>query len=439
MIIHIGAILYLASWTASDAARAIWDAAVWRNRLFGISAAAISDMNLDGVGEVAVGLLEGSAGQGKLLILSGKAGASIATIEGPRGHSWFGYSLAVVPEAARTSSATGSSLLVGSPREKDRSECAAFVVSCSDSSILAKFTPRDDETQFGEWVAVCASAKSTASTTFVVHARHADKSGEKKLDEPTSHDSTRSTAHRLVCFAIDGQRKREIELPMPIEMGLGVRALWQVADLDGAGEQDVCVAWQGGITAVSIETGRVLWTCTPSLAESPVQLGLCNTPDSDHDGIDDMWVSHPFTGLGAAGGTLNLISGKSGRVLRALTPKINGELGSAMALIPNSSNTAIVACNPDAPWNLLTRVSLEGTATTTLTDFLQSSDLPDLNWGLSTCGDVDKDGQPDILIQRFTRKAMGNVEQGVAVVSSTTGKLLWSSYLRDNIALERAK
>jgi hypothetical protein len=211
------------------------------------------------------------------------------------------------------------------------------------------------------------------------------------------------------------------------QLGTGVES---AGDVDGDGSQDVIAGapYSGRTYVYSGKDGHVLFTLRAENDSDGFGQHVSTAGDVDHDGHADFIVGAPSNGAGGQNaGRAYVYSGKDGHVLLTLTGERAGDaFGSTVAGYTDSRRTFLVVGAPSAGSGKVGRTYVyEGLSKKP--KFIIESDSTGRALGamfVSVAGDVNGDGVPDIYASDFTNGAKGASTGRIYVHSGRDGKRL---------------
>jgi len=211
------------------------------------------------------------------------------------------------------------------------------------------------------------------------------------------------------------------------QLGIGIEA---AGDVNRDGVPDVVASAPGAGSAYvySGADGHVLLSVTAEKQSDAFGRHVAGVGDIDHDGYADVIVGAPANGAGGDGaGRAYVYSGKDGRVLLTLTGEAaHDAFGSAVAGSTRGKKSFLIVGAPGAGPKHAGRTYVY-TSLTTRPAFVVDADDTGNALGamfLSTVGDVDHDGVPDIYISDFSNAAKGPQTGRIYVHSGYDGKRL---------------
>jgi len=211
------------------------------------------------------------------------------------------------------------------------------------------------------------------------------------------------------------------------QLGIGIEA---AGDVNRDGVPDVVASAPGADSAYvySGADGHVLLSVTAEKQSDAFGRHVAGVGDIDHDGYADVIVGAPANGAGGDGaGRAYVYSGKDGRVLLTLTGEAaHDAFGSAVAGSTRGKKSFLIVGAPGAGPKHAGRTYVY-TSLTTRPAFVVDADDTGNALGamfLSTVGDVDHDGVPDIYISDFSNAAKGPQTGRIYVHSGYDGKRL---------------
>ena len=210
-------------------------------------------------------------------------------------------------------------------------------------------------------------------------------------------------------------------------LGSGIEA---AGDTNRDGVPDVVASAPGAGKAYvySGKDGRVLLTMTAEQAADGFGRHVSGVGDLNGDGYADVIVGAPANGAGGEGaGRAYVYSGKDGRLLLTLTGEAaHDAFGSAVAGSPGRQESFLIVGAPGAgPRHAGRTYVYKGL--TQKPAFVIDADETGAALGamfLSTVGDVNHDGVPDIYASDFSNAAKGPSTGRIYVHSGTDGRRL---------------
>ena len=182
--------------------------------------------------------------------------------------------------------------------------------------------------------------------------------------------------------------------------------------------------------------GKLLYTVQPPQHQLGAGFGWAVTPlgDLNGDGVPDFGVG-AFAQEGA--GRVFLFSGHDGKLLRTLTPPAGSfTFGWSVASIPDLNKDGLQDILVGAPYTNVGKNSVQGQAYVFSSKdgaLLYTLDNPQpiagatFGWRITTAGDLNKDGIPDILVGAPYQDVDKVIAQGAAFAfSGANGQLLFS-------------
>ncbi|HEY1911226.1 MAG TPA: FG-GAP-like repeat-containing protein [Vicinamibacterales bacterium] len=211
------------------------------------------------------------------------------------------------------------------------------------------------------------------------------------------------------------------------QLGTGVEA---AGDTNGDGVPDVIASAPGAGKAFiySGRDGRMLQTMTAENKADSFGQHASGVGDINHDGYADVIVGAPANGAhGKNAGRAYVYSGKDGRLLLTLNGGSAGDgFGSAVAGSTSGSQSFLIVGAPAAGAKHAGRTYVyKGLSSTPA--FVIDADDTGAALGamfLSTVGDINHDGVPDIFVSDFSNGAKGPSTGRVYVHSGTDGRRL---------------
>ena len=211
------------------------------------------------------------------------------------------------------------------------------------------------------------------------------------------------------------------------QLGTGVES---AGDVDGDGTQDVIAGapYSGRAYIYSGRDGHVLFTLRAENDSDSFGVHVSTAGDVDHDGHADFIVGAPTNGFGGRNaGRAYVYSGKDGHILLTLTGERDGDgFGSTVAGYTDAKRTFIVVGAPSAGSGKVGRTYVyEGLSKKP--KFIIESDSTGRALGamfVSVAGDVNGDGVPDIYASDYTNGAKGPSTGRIYVHSGKDGKRL---------------
>ncbi len=296
---------------SSRTGKMLWSANGHAGEHLGTGVEAAGDTNGDGVPDV---VASGPAG-GKAYIFSGQDGHVLQTFSGEKSDDNFGQHSSGAGDVNHDGYAD---LIVGAPNNDGGGADAgrAYVYSGKDGHLLLTLTGERAGDKFGSTVAGWANRKRLF---LVVGAPGA---------------GPRHTGRTYVYDSLSGKPKFNIESD---ETGnaLGMMFVSVVGDVDGDKVPDIYASdWSnaakgrstGRIYVHSGATGKRLLTLTGETAGEGFGTSPSEAGDVDHDGRADLAIgAWQYAGAAPSGGRIYLYSGKSGKLLKTFTSRINGD------------------------------------------------------------------------------------------------------------------
>ena len=228
-----------------------------------------------------------------------------------------------------------------------------------------------------------------------------------------------STRRGALLWSVDGRPGDQL--------GSGVEAAGD-ANHDGVPDVIASAPGAGKAYVYSGKDGRVLQTFTAEQTSDSFGQHVSGVGDIDGDGYADVIVGAPGNGAGGEGaGRAYVYSGKDGRVLLTLTgAAAHDAFGSAVAGSRSKGGSFLIVGAPKAGPRHTGRVYVyKGLSSRPA--FVVESDETGTALGamfLSTVGDVNHDGVPDIYASDFTNSAKGPSTGRIYVHSGADGRRL---------------
>jgi FG-GAP repeat protein/VCBS repeat protein len=211
------------------------------------------------------------------------------------------------------------------------------------------------------------------------------------------------------------------------QLGIGVEAAGD-ANRDGVPDVIASAPGAGKAFIYSGTDGRVLTTLTAEHQSDSFGRHVSGVGDVNGDGYADVIVGAPGNGAGGDGaGRAYVYSGKDGRVLLTLTGEAaHDAFGSAVAGSTHGKRTFLIVGAPGAGVRHAGRTYVYTSLTTRPAFVIDADDTGNALGAmfLSTVGDVDHDGVPDIYASDFSNGAKGPSTGRVYVHSGANGKRL---------------
>jgi len=313
---------------------------------FGFSVAFVGDINGDGVADLAVGAPGtdpgGMVDAGSLYLFSGATGGLLRRIDGTFTEEAFGFAVA----AAGDIDGDGiPDILVGAPGPNG-SPGQAFVISGADGSILRTFTGAAAGDQFGWAVAGVADVDGDGIPDLLIGAPSADPGA--LTDAGSAYLYSGGTGALIMQF--DGTVAGNA-------LGFAVSS---PGDVNGDGFPDLLLGASQASPGGRAEAGQALLISGkppyPTLltldgATAGDGLGWFVAPagDFDGDGVPDLLVGAP--GVAPSAGSLLIVSGATGLILRQIDGMAPGEslgVSAAAADLNLDGRPDLVVGAPDA-------------------------------------------------------------------------------------------
>ncbi len=328
-----GALLYVVRGPA-DALKVGWYASG-----AGPALASVGDWNADGAGDFAIGWSYADStavDSGRVDVVSGRDGRTLASWGGLEHYDRFGFSLASMGDidgdgvsdlAAGAVPARGTG--PAAPEILHRTRSGYVRILSAKGGILRTIHPYDGSSSFGFSVAPFReSADPKSPVQLLVGQPHDDYARSIVTRWDCGTGKAVQFVPRPDLDAWDGGYARKHITPAPeqTEPSLGTRLL-AVPDRDGDGKADILVTEPKSFLhdvpagVVSSATGRPIGMITLDGVSAPashVGIGLCPTGDLDGDNVEDFAISGGSArcGGGDCVGTVLLVSGKTLKVIR---------------------------------------------------------------------------------------------------------------------------
>lgn len=350
-------------------------------RGFGTVLAPAGDLDGDGSGDLLVGapqLSHGAIqGPGRVLIVSGADGHTLATLHGDLAGEAFGSAVALLSDLDGDGR---PEVLVGAPRHDEYAINAgvARVHSSKDGSLLMFKRSRQDEPEPLQILG----------------------------EEPFGY------------------------------LGTSVAAS---SDLDGDGVDDFLVggpsdptqdALPGQVVVVSGSNGDVLARHWGDSSAERFGQALASVPDRDGDGADDIAVSAPgaLDDDGTPAGRVLLISARSGKVLLQLRGRAGERFGSSLAIVDDIDGDDVFellvgapGATPNGPESGSAYL-LSGADGAILGSYHGAAAYDQFGFAVAAPGDVDGDGQADLLVGSHGADPGGYGSGGARMISAVDGR-----------------
>jgi hypothetical protein len=211
------------------------------------------------------------------------------------------------------------------------------------------------------------------------------------------------------------------------QLGIGIEA---AGDVNRDGVPDVVASAPGAGKAYvySGVDGHVLLTLAAERSSDNFGRHVSGVGDINHDGHADVIVGAPANAArGEGAGRAYVYSGKDGRVLLTLTGEAaHDAFGSAVAGSTHGKKSFLIVGAPGAGPKHAGRTYVYTSLTTEPAFVIDADDTGNALGAmfLSTIGDVDHDGVPDVYASDFTNAAKGPSTGRIYVHSGATGKRL---------------
>jgi hypothetical protein len=313
---------------------------------FGLSSAALGDVNADGYPDLAVAAehqnVDGNAGQGKLFVFSGRTGQLLYARNDPDPQPDAEFGRTVLSPGDLNGDGIPD-LIVGAPRENDSSKTKVgrvYAFSGKDGTLLygVRAPVSEHNERFGLGLAAPGDLNGDHVPDFVV--------GAPRLDD-------RGLVDGGVAYAFSGKTGALLTTlrdPLPqagAQLGLMAGAPGAPGDVNGDGVPDVLVPAPGhdasgapgaGLAFLfSGKDGAPIRTLSDPTPRPGGGFGFAyaSAGDLDHDGVPDTIVGQaPFLNRSSDAGGAYVFGGRSGSLLLSFEPpasQAGSDLGASLA------------------------------------------------------------------------------------------------------------
>ncbi|MBL8692886.1 MAG: hypothetical protein JNJ88_02195 [Planctomycetes bacterium] len=365
-----------------------------------------ADLNFDGVNDFAAGAPGADPGglssAGRVLVISGASGSTIATFNGAAAGDQFGYSVA---SAGNTSGA--HRILIGAPYRNQGalSNAGAAYLYFATGGFLKEYTGTQANEHFGWSVGGAYDINSNGTLEIVVGAPDWDDTAGGLTDAgrvrvfsvvtPYSQIQTQSGGGAGYRFGAAVTMLQKWDSDIIADYAVGAPG----ASFGGSGS--------GGVQVFSGATGAILHTLSPFAAGDHAGSALASPGDVNLDGRSELVVGAPEADSGAlvdAGGA-RLISGMTGLVLQSLFGAAAGDrLGTAVGVggdvnDDNRNDYVLGAPKHEMSGRLQGRVyARSGVNGALIVSALGPVVGDNFGHGLANVGDIDGDGKDDYAV-----------------------------------------
>ncbi|MGH8575567.1 MAG: FG-GAP-like repeat-containing protein [Gammaproteobacteria bacterium] len=374
---------------------------------FAEAVAGIGDVNGDGVTDLLVGapqqFLAGNINQGRAFVFSGADRSLLLTLNHPapqQGLALFGSAVAGIGDVNGDGRAD---LLVGAPSQTvggRADQGQAYVLSGADGRLLLTLNNpiAQAETAFGAAVAGAGDVNGDGLPDLLVGAPEQNVGGSFNRGQA------------FVFSGADGRVLLTLDLLESFRRNSGFgSAVAAAGDVNGDGAPDLLVGQtfevDGGVLVFSGADGSVLRTLDRPPGVEGVSFGeaVAGIGDVNGDGVPDLAVGAPFTGVGGAfrQGRAFVFSGADASLLRTLDlpiPDSFAELGNALSAAGDVNGDGVPDLLVGAPGQDRALVFGGADASVLLTLDTPSPDPGGFGEVVAGIGDVDRDGAPDFLV-----------------------------------------
>ena len=366
---------------------------------FGHAVARLGDLDNDGVDDLAIGAPRANTAEpfaGRVTVLSGADGSTLFVLDGVGPAEYFGFAVASVGDV----DADGlPDLLVGAPFAAFAGQARLF--SGAGGALLGTWTGDAAQDDFGSAVAGVGDANRDGVPDFVVGAPRGDLGG---ID----------TGYARVYSGATGAPLTTVAGSLLLE-AVGA-ALSGAGDLDGNGVPEMIVGAPGyndghsadlGRASVrSALTGALLWDVTGTAAGARLGSSVASVGDLDGDLLPDVAVGAPVDDAAQPNvGRASVYSGATGALLFSAagghTGDRFGHSVSAAGDVDEDGEPDVVVGAPFETW-----LDSSGSGTARVLSGRDGSLIgvaeggasgARLGWSVSSAGDTDGDGRAEIL------------------------------------------
>ncbi|MCB9906323.1 MAG: FG-GAP repeat protein [Planctomycetes bacterium] len=385
-------------------------------------ALALGDVNADGTPDWIVGIRNGQVNglpTGLVRVYSGLDGTFLREFEGTQGNSAFGSALDFAGDV--NGDGVGD-VIVGAPLHQEAGEIQngrAFVFSGLDGSVLYSLGGAGFYDSMGFAVSGVGDANLDGFADFAVGAPGTDNGGN-------------DTGSVTVYSGMDGSVLHAFQGTDPGDL-LG-SSLAALGDLDadgfpdfaaGARNRDGAQANNGSVVVISGQFGTVLYERFGSAAAQSMGYSLAAIGDLDGDSKVD-WIagSAQDARAGSAAGSFQVYSGASGSLLYDVLGTSAGErLGESVASAQDMDGDGLDDFVVSAPYDGLKgvsagRVEVRSGATGFVLCTVYGENAYDrLGLGISSAGDFNGDGIPDLAVGIPGADSGGNLSGEVRILA----------------------